>query len=197
MAQATPQNNSQENLFPLFSLLSLLWLLWHIWIKFTLEFNSLDGLNTSSFCFGSWKRYFRLANVKRFQMLGTFQEIVKKNPENVKKLQLKPVPTSLFPEKGIQQHPQDQWLLPGGKWYVFRFFGLIHYFYDINPLALYKKNDFNSICFKQAPDNLADEYYSHGSWYKNPEESPFAGLNGPPPLIIHVVVVAVVLCFFI
>jgi len=32
--------------------------------------------------------------------------------------------------------------------------------------------------FYQAPDNLADEYYSHGSWYKNPEESPFAGLNG-------------------
>merc|ERR1712080_553270 len=33
--------------------------------------------------------------------------------------------------------------------------------------------------FYQAPDDLADQFYSHGSWYKNPEESPFAGGSAP------------------
>ena len=36
------------------------------------------------------------------------------------------------------------------------------------------------LILKKAPDDLADQFYSHGSWYKNPEESPFAGNNCYP-----------------
>ena len=67
--------------------------------------------------------------------------------------------------------------------------------YNDVRLSMYKTNYLKSIFLNQAPDNLADEFYSHGSWYKNPEESPFASHNGPPPIIVHVVVVvAVIFC---
>ena len=49
-----------------------------------------------------------------------------------------------------------------------------------------KKN--TRLILKKAPDDLADQFYSHGSWYKNPEESPFAGHNGYHTLFVIVVI---------
>ena len=48
-------------------------------------------------------------------------------------------------------------------------------------VVLILKNMGVVLILKKAPDDLADQFYSHGSWYKNPEESPFAGNNGYPP----------------
>ena len=44
-------------------------------------------------------------------------------------------------------------------------------------VVLILKNMGVVLILKKAPDDLADQFYSHGSWYKNPEESPFAGNN--------------------
>ena len=52
-------------------------------------------------------------------------------------------------------------------------------------LILMKKNMGVVLILKKAPDDLADQFYSHGSWYKNPEESPFAGHNGYPHTLYY------------
>ena len=49
------------------------------------------------------------------------------------------------------------------------------------------------LILKKAPDDLADQFYSHGSWYKNPEESPFAGNNCYPPKNHTLFVIMVIL----
>ena len=55
-------------------------------------------------------------------------------------------------------------------------------------LILMKKNMGVVLILKKAPDDLADQFYSHGSWYKNPEESPFAGHNGYYTLFVIMVI---------